>query len=125
MADPTTTPAGASLSDLLTAVKNLVLALNGAAQAFKNVNGVSTKEGITTPTVVKTSPGRVASVSIIVAGSSSGMIYDSASLVQSSPLWPIPEAAKTSGEPYEVNLPTDSGILVVPGSGQSVTVNWS
>jgi len=120
-----TPQAGASLSDLLTAVKNLVIALNGATQAFKNVNGVSTLEGITAPTVVKASAGRIVSVSIIVAGSATGMIYDSASLAENAPLWVIPMAAKTDGEPYEVGLPTDSGILVVPGSGQTIAVSWS
>jgi hypothetical protein len=116
---------GASLSDLLTAVKNLVIALNGATQAFRAVNGVSTTEAITTPTVVKPAPGRVASVSIITAGSTTGLIYDSASIAETMPLWVIPETAKSTGEPYVVNLPADSGILVVPGTGQSVTVSWS
>lgn len=121
-------PSGASLSDLLTAVQHLVTALNGATQAFNNVNGVSTKEGITAPTVIKTSPGRVASVSIIVAGtgSATGMIYDAASVdVLTAPLWVIPNAAKTDGEPYVVNSPTDTGILIVPATGQKVTVSWS
>ena len=116
---------GASLSDLLTAVKNLVIALNGATQSFKDVNGVSTAEGITAATVVKTTPGRIARVSIITAGSTTGMIYDSASIAQVMPLWVIPMAASATGEPYVVNLATDSGILVVPGTGQSVTVCWS
>lgn len=123
---PSTPQPGASLSDLLTAVKNLVIALNGATQAFKQVNGVSTTEAITKATVVKTSAGRVASVSIITAGSASGMIYDSASAsVTTAPLWVIPEAPASDGEPYVVNLPTDSGIFVSPGTGQSVTVCWS
>lgn len=128
MASPNATgtqSAGSSMSDILTAIKNLVVALNAAAQSFNNVNGVSTKEGITVPTVVKASPGRVASVSIIIAGSSTGMIYDSPNLQQLSPLWVIPEAAKADGEPFVVNLSTDSGLLVVPGAGQSVTVNWA
>lgn len=116
---------GASLSDLLTAVKNLVIALNGATQAFRQVNGISTTEGITSATVVKTSAGRVASVSVITAGSTAGMIYDSASIVQSNPLWVIPAAASSTGDPYVVNLPANTGILVVPGTGQKVTLSWS
>jgi hypothetical protein len=123
---PSTPQPGASLSDLLTAVKNLVIALNGATQAFNQVNGVSTAEAIKVPTVVKGTAGRVASVSIITAGSATGMIYDSSSLqVTSAPLWVIPEAAKTDGEPYVVNLACDSGIVVSPGTGQSVSVCWS
>jgi hypothetical protein len=116
---------GASLSDLLTAVKNLVIALNGATTAFKQVNGLSTLEGITGPTVVKATSGRVASVSVIVAGSAAGAIYDSASLTQTNQLWVIPATAASTGEPYVVNLPCDSGILVVPGSGQILSLSWS
>jgi len=127
MAAPNTPQsAGASPSDVLTALKNLVVALNAAAQAFNNVNGISTKEAIKAPTVLKTTPGRVAAVSIIVAGSSTGMIYDSTNLeTLTAPLWVIPEAASTTGEPYVVNLPTDSGIVVIPGTGMSVTVSWA
>jgi len=126
VSQPPTPQSGAPLSDLLTAVKNLVIALNGATQAFKEVNGLSTLEGITAPTVVKTTPGRVVRVSIIVAGTGTpGMIYDSASLTQVMPLWVIPLNAASNGEPYVVNLPTDSGILVVPASGQSLSVSWS
>jgi hypothetical protein len=115
-----------SPSDILTTLKNVVLALNGATTAYRQVNGISTKEGITVPTVVKTTPGRVASVSIIVAGSTTGMLYDANQLgITLAPLWVIPEAAKTDGQPYVVNQATDTGILVVPGTGQSVTVCWS
>lgn len=118
--------AGGSISDVLTTLKNLVVALNAATQAFLDVNGVSTTEAITVPTVVKTAPGRVASVSIIVAGSAKGMIYDSvATGITIAPLWIIPNAVASDGEPYVVNMATDSGILVVPGSGMSVTVCWS
>ena len=116
---------GASLSDLLTSLKNLVIALNGATQAFKQVNGLSTLEGISAATVVKASPGRVASVSVTTAGSTTGMIYDSPNQTQIMPLWVIPDVASSSGEPYVVNLPCDSGILVVPGTGQTLSISWS
>lgn len=115
-----------SLSDILTALKNLVLAVNANTALVASINGISTKEGITAATVLKTSAGRVAAVSIIVAGSTSGMIYDAMqTTITTSPLWVIPAAAASNGEPYVVNMATDSGILVVPGTGQTVTVNWS
>lgn len=121
-----TQSAGGSVSDILTTLKNLVIALNAATQAFLNVNGVSTTEAITAPTVLKAASGRVASVSIIVAGSTTGMIYDSVVTgTTTAPLWIIPNAVASDGEPYEVNMATDSGILVVPGTGMSVTVCWS
>jgi hypothetical protein len=122
-----TAPAGsASLSDILTAAKNLVTALNNAADAYLSVNGKSTLENITVPTIVKATPGRVASVSIIVSGSSTGYLYDANNLTNTTaPLWIIPETSQPNGEPYVVNMPTNTGLICVPGTGQSVTVNWS
>lgn len=116
---------GASLSDLLTAVKNLVIALNGATQAFNQVNGLSTTEGITTATVVKANAGRMVSVSVIVAGSTTGMIYDSANTNEKNAIWVIPATAASNEEPYAVGMPCDVGILVVPGTGQTLAVSWS
>jgi hypothetical protein len=116
----------ASTSDVLSAIKNIVLALATAAQNYLNVQGAVNAAAIKTPTVVKNSAGRIASVSIIVAGSGTGFIYDGATLTATTrPLWVIPEAAKTSGEPYLVNFPTSFGLLVVPGTGQTVSVSYS
>lgn len=114
---------GASLSDILTAIQNLVVAVNNAALAYRQVNGISTTEAITVPTVIKTTPGRVASVSILVAGSAPGTIYDASQLnITTAPLFVIPNFVGVAS----INLPTDTGILVVPGGGgQSLTVSWS
>ncbi len=122
MATPTATPMGSvGMQDMLSALKNVVQALNAATQAYISVNGTSTEEGITTPTVLKTSSGRAASVSILVAGSTTGMLYDSPTTALNEPLYVIPNTVGI----FIVNLPTDAGLLVVPGTGQSVTVNWS
>jgi hypothetical protein len=123
----TPTPVGsASLADILTATKNIVTALATATQAYLNVEGQTNSANISVPTVVKASAGRIARVSVIVAGSATGFIYDGASLTATTkPLWIIPEAAATNGEPYVVKFPTSFGLLVVPGTGQTVTVSWS
>lgn len=126
MSGISTTQGTTSLSDCLTALQNLVRAVNAAAQTYANVNGVSTTENITAPTVIKTSPGRACRLSVITAGSSTGMIYDAVQTTNTkAPIWVIPEAAATDGEPYAVGMATDAGIMVVPGTGQSVTLLWS
>jgi hypothetical protein len=122
-AAPTNT---ASTSDVLSAIKNIVLALATAAQNYLNVQGATNAAAISVPTVVKASAGRIASVSIIVAGSGTGFIYDGTTLTATTkPLWVIPEAAKSNGEPYVVNFPASFGLLVVPGTGQTVSVSYS
>jgi hypothetical protein len=125
-ASPSTVAGGIGASQLLTALQNVVTALNTASTAFLNVNGQTNAANISVPTVVKPSSGRIARVSIIVAGSATGFIYDGASLTaRTKPLWIIPETAATNGEPYEVNFSTSFGLLVVPGTGQTVTVGYS
>jgi hypothetical protein len=113
---------GASLSDLLSALKNVVIALNNATQAYLSVQGLSTKESITAPVVLKPTAGRICVVSVIVAGSSVGHIYDASTLTDTTKaLYVIPNTVGV----VAVNLVTDYGLLVVPGSGQIVTVAWS
>ena len=125
-ATPSTVAGGIGASQLLTALQNVVTALNTASTAFLNVNGQTNAANISVPTVVKSTAGRIVRVSIIVAGSATGFIYDGASLTaRTKPLWIIPEAAQPNGEPYEVNFATSFGLLVVPGTGQTVTVGYS
>jgi hypothetical protein len=114
----------ASTADVLTAIKNIVTAMNGASQSYLNVQGQANSTAITGATVVKASAGRICSVSVITAGSSTGMIYDAASTgITSRPLYVIPDAVAL--QPYVVNLPASFGILVVPGTSQKVTVSYS
>lgn len=125
MADnpPTNT---ASTSDVLSAIKNIVLALATAAQNYLNVQGLINFAAITAPTVVKTSAGRICEISIITPGSGTGFVYDGATLTSTTrPLWVIPETAKADGEPYVVNLPTSFGLLIVPGTGQKLSGSYS
>jgi hypothetical protein len=118
-----TATSSASLSDILTATQNIVRAISTWANDFLNVNGQISVCSITAPTVLKTSSGRLASVSVIVGGAV-GAIYDGATLTSTSKqLYVIPDAVGL--QPYVVNLPTSFGILVVPGDGQTVSVSYS
>jgi hypothetical protein len=64
----------------------------------------------------------VSTVSIITAGSTVGAIYDAAALgVTSRPIVTIPNIVGVFSAP----IPMSYGILVVPGTGQVVTVGYS
>jgi hypothetical protein len=111
-----------SMSDILSAVKNIVLAITTEADDFLSVNGKTNLCAITSPTIVKTTQGRLASVSVIVAGSAQGMIFDGNTLASTAnPICPIPAIIGV----FKANLPVNFGILVVPGSGQTVSVFFS
>ena len=113
---------GASLSDLLSTAKNIVLALSTLANNYLNVQGQINYPNITAPTVVKASGGRIALISVTTAGSTPGVIYDSSSASSTTyPMAAIPEAVGITA----CSIPTSYGIFVVPGSGQSVTLVYS
>lgn len=111
-----------SLSDLLTTVKNLVQSINNQAITNQNVtSGLTNAAGITSPTVIKTGPGNVAGISVIVAGAP-GLIYDASTASDtSSPLLVIPNTTGYISTPHAVT----KGIFVQPGGGQTVTVFFS
>ena len=112
----------ASTSDVLTAIKNIVTALATEAANFLNVNGQVNAADISVPTVVSIKVGRIASVSVIIAGSSTGLVYDGATLTTTTKrMYVIPNTVGV----FVVNLPVSFGILIVPGSGQIVTVSYS
>lgn len=112
----------ASLSDIFVTAKNIVTAINALAQTYLNVEGAQLAAALTTDTVVKPVAGRIARVSVTVAGSASGTIYDGASAAATSrPIYVIPMTVGV----FEVNLPVAFGLFVSPGTGQTVTVSYS
>lgn len=111
-----------SLSDILSAAKNIAVAINNAAQIYLKVQGAQRSATITATTLVSGSQGRVASISVIVAGSTSGMIYDSSSA--GSLVNPLALITNTLGVKV-INMPYNTGIVVTPGTGMSVIISYS
>lgn len=102
--------------------QNIAQSIYGLQQAFINVNGAQSLADITTPTLVSAKGGRLCKVSIIVAGSGNGAIYDNTDITSTlRQIWVIPN---TLGLVF-VNMPVGYGISVVPGTGQTVVVSWS
>lgn len=96
----------------------------------QNISPIITKQGIrnslgvTSGTVLKSQAGQVAKVSVIVAGSAVGGVYDRAStsgVAAGNQLYVIPNTVGV----YDVNMPAANGITVVPGTGQTVAISWA
>lgn len=112
----------ASLNDILVAAQNLIGAVNNLASAYLNVSGAQSTSQIAAAAVLKTAAGRVAQVSVTVAGSVPGFVYDANQITGASNiLYTIPNVVGV----YAVNMPANVGIVVSPGTGQTVTVSWS
>lgn len=112
----------ASLADILTTAKNVVTAISNVSQTYLNVQGAQNSGSLTSATLVKLGASRVATVSVTVAGSATGRIYDTnAASSTTNPIYVIPN---TVGVTF-VNMPVGIGLVVAPGTGQSVTVSYS
>jgi len=111
-----------SLSDILTAAKNIVTAINGAAQTYLSVNGAQDSVNISSSTLIKSGAGRVAVVSVTTAGSAVGSIYDTNSSTSTTgKIYVIPNTVGIT----VVNMPVSFGIVVAPGSSQVVSISYS
>lgn len=87
--------------------------------------GTATTLDVTAATIIKNSPGRLFTISVVVAGSAAGAVYDSASTSGNTAANQIGVIPNTAG-PVSFNaMPTATGIVVAPGTGQTVTVSWS
>lgn len=115
-------PAGASLSDLLTAVQHVASNIAQAAQTYLAVNGQQSQSGIAAPAQLKQGTGRVAYANVIVAGIAPGSLVDNNSAAAIAPVLAL--IPNTVGS-YFVNLPFNLGLVVIPGTGQTVTVSFS
>lgn len=112
----------ASLDDILTASKNIVTALSQLGQTFMGVQGSKSYTNITTATLVQSGQGRIARMVVVVAGSGTGAVYDAASAAATSDkLLTIP----TTVGVVEANIPVNNGIVVAPGTGQTVAIIYS
>ena len=114
--------AAAGATQILAALQNLVVALNSAATSYANIVGVANFGPITSATVVKNSSGRICEIAVISAGTTTGYVYDSASTsATTATMIPIPNVVGV----YKVQWPVATGILVIPGTGQTISGTYS
>jgi hypothetical protein len=121
-----------SISDILTAAKNIVTAINGLGQTYLQVSGSRVSAQISSARVVLVGQGRLARVVVTTSGSSAGAIYDASVSTATSPkIYTIDNTGGGGSGSFpglrviEVNIPVENGIVVVPGTGQVVTVSYS
>lgn len=111
----------ASLSDILSTAQNVVQAINGVASGYKEVQGTKNTAGISAATLVNSGKGRIASVSVLVAGAA-GKIYDAnLATATTNEIYVIPATVGV----FWVNFPLSFGLVVAPGAAQVVSVSYS
>lgn len=79
---------------------------------------------VTAATVIKAAPGRTVRINVIVAGSTLGSVNDCATTgaaAAANQLAAIPDTVGT----YDMNLTHTTGIVVTPGTGQTLAVFYN
>jgi len=101
-----------------------VQGINALNHTTQNIAGTVNTYEISVTTYFATTVGWVAKVSVIVAGSTTGTIYDANSVgtaVTGVRLAIIPNTVCI----YTINMPVNKGIVVTPGTGMIVAVSYS
>lgn len=118
----------ASLDDILTTQKNGVVALNNVFNALSILNPTATSATVTAPTLIVAGRGRLLSFSVVIAGSGAGTVHNAGA----PPGTPNGNTAANAlvATPatvgvYPVNMIFTNGLLIVPGTGQSINVTYS
>lgn len=88
------------------------------------IGGRTTKLNITVATVVKPGSGRIATVSVIVAGSTVGTVNDTTTTGAAAVGNQVMAIPITVTGVYTLNFPMLNGIVVVPGTGQTLSVSY-
>lgn len=87
--------------------------------------GTQTTLDITAATLIKALPGRIYTVSVLVAGSAAGAVYDAIATTGNTVADQVAVLPNTVGVINTNAWPCANGIVVVPGTGQTVAVAWS
>lgn len=98
-------------------------ALASADGATLTGKGLKSAKNLTAATLVQAGVGRVAKVSVIVAGSAVGTVNDVATTGAAAVANQIMVIPNTVGV-YDLDWPLGLGLVVVPGTGQTVAVSY-
>lgn len=123
-----------SLVTVVTVAQNLVNAVAQLTQAITRAQGTNTSATVTAATLVVTGSGRLVSFSVVVPGAA-GTINDAATVAAaaaSNALCWTPDFPGSSADSpivpagvFPVGMIFLNGLVVQPGSGQSVAVTYS
>jgi hypothetical protein len=114
----------ASLADILTTQKNGVVAINNYTNTILRGQGAYTSATVTADTVVISGRGYLVSWTVVVAGSSAGSIYNANSTTSPPASQKLCPVGTTVGV-FPAGLVFTNGLLIVPGTGQSINVTYS
>jgi len=111
----------ASLDDILSTQKNGVVAINSYVLSINSHAGFFTSKEVSTGSAIKSSSGWLATVSVIVAGSTQGYLYDATSAASGGRIYAVPNTLGI----YQIQVPFATGLYFSPGTGSIISVGYS
>ncbi len=97
-----------------------------AGQPIANAPGgtsLKTSLALSNITTVKAAPGAVLQVSVLVAGSGAGAVYDCAATANATTANAVAPILNALGV-QEISIPCLVGVTIKPGPGQQITVSY-
>lgn len=97
---------------------------DSGGNVMTSMGGLLSALNITAAAVVKAAPGRLSSISVLVSGTAVGSANDAATVAAAAAtnqVFVIPDAIGK----YDVDWPCNTGIVVTPGTGQTIAVSYS
>jgi len=92
--------------------------------ALLTAQGQKTFLNITTKTLVKAVAGRIAKINVVVAGgTNTGSVWDSATTGGTAAANLVAIIPDTAGS-YVIDFPCANGIVVDPGTGNTVSISY-
>jgi hypothetical protein len=79
---------------------------------------------VTSSTVIKAAAGRAFRVAVVVAGSAAGAVHDCSTTGAAAAANKVATIPNTVGV-YDLNWPCGTGIVLVPGTGQTLSISYS
>jgi len=117
----------ASLDDILTTQKNGVQAINAYVNALNLHAGTNNTKEISAATtqVIKTTSGWLATISVIVKGTTIGYIYDTnnSNTLTGNRIYAIPTSLDVGT--YQIQVPFSSGLTIVTGTTSVVSIGYT
>lgn len=114
----------ASLDDVITVQKNGVIGVNGLNQTMRRAQGSNTSLTVTAQTLVVTGRGYLVSFSVTVAGTAAGTVNNAQSVALANAGNALCATPNTIGV-YPCGLVFTNGLVISPGTGQSLNVTYS
>ena len=114
----------ASLSDVLTALQNGVVAMGDVANQLRASVPLATSDTVTTASLVVAGKGRLFGYSVVIVGTTEGKISDCGTVGAVAAANALSTVLKPTGW-YPLDMVFDDGLVVTPGTGMSVNVTYS